>query len=148
MYKKTSTFWRLRVFQNVKDDVAPPKKWYADDEPWRRPRPPRPDAPYDGWSDCDTTTIEGLMESRWEVPRRPGEHPRTWATRIGFPVDVIEEVAVDLMSDPEIAKFAQPMAPGESLREWASRVGYLPVIADEIVNDWHYKMYGRLEWQM
>ena len=96
---QVSHFWRSRVSQNVKDDVAPPKKWYADDAPWRRPRPPRPDAPYDGAFDCDET-IEGLMESRWEVPHRPGAPPRTWATRLGFPVDVIDDIAVDYMSDP------------------------------------------------
>ena len=141
-------FWPARHFQNVKDGVVPPKKcWYADDAPWRTPRPPHPDAPYDGWSDPDNTN-EGMMESRWNVPLQPGEHPRACATRLGFPVDVIEDVAVDFMSEERIAKFATPMTPGESLREWAERVGYPPVKVDEIVDDWHYKMYSRLEWQM
>ena len=77
---------------------------------------------------------------RWAVPLRPGENPREWATRQGFPVDVIEELARDFKSDPNIEQWATPMKPGESLWVWAERVGYLPDMVYKIVEEWHGKM--------
>ena len=77
---------------------------------------------------------------RWAVPLRPGENPREWATRQGFPGDVIEELARDFKSDPNIEQWATPMKPGESLWVWAERVGYLPDMVYKIVEEWHGKM--------
>ena len=87
-------------------------------------QPPR----YEGDSDCSDDA-----NSRWDIPLRPGEHPRAWATARGFPAHVIEMVADDFMGEPEYALNATPMMPGESIRKWAERVGYLPTKVDEIV---------------
>ena len=77
---------------------------------------------------------------RWAVPLRPGENPREWATRQGFPVDVIEALVRYFKSDPNIELWATPMTPGESVREWAERVGYSPLKVDKIVAEWQNKM--------
>ena len=92
---------------------------------------------YEDDSDCSD-----MRNSRWDVPLRPGEHPRAWATARGFSVDVIETVAVDWFEDPDIAQFATPMTPGESVRVWAERVGYPPTKVDEIVAKWHDTMHA------
>ena len=92
---------------------------------------------YEGDSDCSDDA-----ESRWDIPLRPGEHPRAWATARGFPADVIEAVAVAWMEDPDLAQFATPMRPGESVRKWAERVGYPPTKVDEIVAKWHDTMHA------
>ena len=91
--------------------------------------------PYDGWSDCSDEE-----NSRWAVELMPGQHPRAWATDRGFPVDVIEDVAVNFMSEPRIKKFATPMMRGESVRKCASRVGYPPTEVDKIVEHWDHRM--------
>ena len=95
---------------------------------------------YEGDSDCSDDA-----NSRWDIPLRPGEHPRAWATALGFPADVIEDVAVDFMGEPEYAQFATPMLPGESVRVWAVRVGYPPTRVDEIVLIWHDEMHAPIK---
>ena len=86
--------------------------------PWPEPGQPWPGAAdeawYDRWSDCSDEA-----DSRWDQPLRPVEHPREWATRLGFPPIVVDNVGADFMTDEDYAQFATPMRPGESVRKWA-----------------------------
>ena len=85
-----------------------------------------------------------MMLRELERLNRPGELPREWATRLGFPANVIEqwEFADTWMSYPETAFFATPMTPGESLQEWAERIVGHPLTIP--VCNWEEKNFKRL----